>query len=152
MHRNGVRPSARPPVRLSAVPPFRHGHSAPTVPPFPPAPLYYGPMNSHSPHIPYLPARIEGLAPLAKNLWWSWNREARGLFRSIDAPLWGLTRHNPLELLCRVDPERIAACASDSDFLRRYDEVMARLHHETSSRDTWFTHNYGDLDGRPVAY
>jgi starch phosphorylase len=109
-------------------------------------------MNSHSPHIPYLPARIEGLAPLAKNLWWSWNREARGLFRSIDPPLWGMTRHNPLELLCRVDPERIAACASDSDFLRRYDEVMTRLQHETSSRDTWFTHSYGDLDGRPVAY
>jgi hypothetical protein len=58
-------------------------------------------MTPHA-HIPYLPARIEGLATLAKNLWWSWNREARGLFRSID-PTPGLTRHNPLDLLCRVD-------------------------------------------------
>ena len=77
--------------------------------------------------IPYLPARIEGLAAVAMNLWWSWSREARGLFQSIDKPLWRATRHNPLELLCRVDPARIAACASDSDFLRRYDDVMARM-------------------------
>jgi starch phosphorylase len=107
-----------------------------------------------TPHgrIPYLPARIEGLATLTMNLWWSWSREARHLFRSIDEALWHLTRHNPLELLCRVDPARIAACASDSDFLRRYDDVMGRLAHETTSPDTWFARSYPELDGRPVAY
>ena len=107
-----------------------------------------------TPHsrIPYLPARIEGLSALAMNLWWSWSREARALFRSIDEALWHLTRHNPLELLCRVDPARIAACASDSDFLRRYDDVMARLAHGTTSKDTWFAQKYPELDGRPVAY
>src|SRR5512132_3441977 len=102
--------------------------------------------------IPYLPARIEGLSRLAMNLWWSWSRAARALFRSIDPALWHLTRHNPLELLCRVDPARIAACASDADFLRRYDAVMARMQHETSSGDTWFAEANPDLDGRPVAY
>ena len=102
--------------------------------------------------IPYLPARIEGLAAVAMNLWWSWSREARGLFQSIDEPLWRDTRHNPLELLCRVDPARIAACASDSDFLRRYDDVMERMAHEADHGDTWFARNYPDLNGRPVAY
>ena len=102
--------------------------------------------------IPYLPARIEGLAALAMNLWWSWSREARALFQSIDEPLWHYTRHNPLELLCRVDPARIAACASDSDFLRRYDDVMERMGHEADHGDTWFARNYPDLNGRPVAY
>ena len=29
---------------------------------------------------------------------------------------------------------------------------MARMQHETTSRETWFTQNYGELDGRPVAY
>jgi starch phosphorylase len=107
---------------------------------------------AHRTHIPYLPARIEGLAPLAMNLWWSWSREARHLFRSIDPALWHQTRHNPLELLCRVDPARMAACASDSEFLRRYDEVMARLEHETTSQETWYERSYPRLDGRPVAY
>jgi starch phosphorylase len=52
-------------------------------------------MTSPGTHIPYLPARIEGLTHLAKNLWWSWNREARVLFQTIDPSLWGMTRHNP---------------------------------------------------------
>src|SRR5215204_4787611 len=109
-------------------------------------------MLNQQTRIPYLPARIEGLAALAMNLWWSWSREARSLFQPVDEALWHLTRHNPLELLCRVDPARIAACASDSDFLRRYDDVMARLSHGTTSQDTWFAHAYPELDGRPVAY
>lgn len=102
--------------------------------------------------IPYLPTRIEGLAAIAMNLWWSWNREARALFASIDVALWHRTRHNPLELLCRVDPARIAACASDSDFLRRYDAVTERMAHEGNHGDTWFARNYPQLNGRPVAY
>jgi starch phosphorylase len=102
--------------------------------------------------IPYLPARVEGLAAIAMNLWWSWSREARNLFQSIDEALWHRTRHNPLELLCRVDPARIAACASDSDFLRRYDDVMQRMAHEADHGNTWFVRNYPQLDGRPVAY
>ena len=107
-----------------------------------------------TPHsrIPYLPARIEGLSALTMNLWWSWSREARGLFRSIDGALWHLTRHNPLDLLCRVDPAVLAACASDSDFLRRYDDVMSRMAHETSSGDTWFGQTSPESTGRPVAY
>ena len=109
-------------------------------------------MTTQAPRIPYLPARIEGLSELAMNLWWSWSRRARGLFRSIDPLLWHLTHHNPLELLCRVDPDRLAACASDSDFLRRYDEVLARMRHETTSRDTWFHQQHPELDSGPVAY
>ncbi|HEU4700228.1 MAG TPA: alpha-glucan family phosphorylase [Gemmatimonadales bacterium] len=102
--------------------------------------------------IPYLPARIEGLATIAMNLWWSWNRDARALFRSIDEPLWHLTHHNPLTLLQRVDPARLAARASDSDFLRRYDAVLARLHQELTTQDTWFTATQPGLGARPVAY
>ena len=102
--------------------------------------------------IPYLPARIEGLSALAMNLWWSWSREARALFQSIDVALWHYTGHNPLELLCRVEPARLAACASDSDFLLRYDAVMQRMEHEADHSDTWFARNYPDLNGRPVAY
>jgi glucan phosphorylase len=26
------------------------------------------------------------------------------------------------------------------------------MQHETTSRDTWFSQHYGELDGRPVAY
>ncbi|MGH7517356.1 MAG: alpha-glucan family phosphorylase [Gemmatimonadales bacterium] len=109
-------------------------------------------MLTQQTRIPYLPARIEGLASIAMNLWWSWNREARGLFRSMDRSLWHRVRHNPLDFLCQVDPSRVAACASDSDFLRHYDEVMLRMQHDLTTKDTWFRGRYPELDGRPVAY
>src|SRR3989442_8445912 len=73
---------------------------------------------------PALPERIAGLATLARNLGWSWNHDARALYRSIDPTLWRLTRHNPFALLRRVDPARLAACAADPHFLRRYDCLM----------------------------
>ncbi|MGH9894600.1 MAG: DUF3417 domain-containing protein, partial [bacterium] len=84
-------------------------------------------MNPPSEQLPHLPARIEGLADIAGNLAWSWDREARALFRTIDQPIWHLTRHNPIELLHRVDPARLQACARDPEFLRRYDAVREKL-------------------------
>jgi len=102
--------------------------------------------------IPYLPTRVEGLARLASNLWWSWSPDARALFAAVDERLWHATRHNPFVLLRQVDPARIAACASDSVFLRRYDEVMAEFQRVISSTDTWFTQHHGDLRDRTIAY
>jgi starch phosphorylase len=58
-----------------------------------------------APQIPFvqapgtLPGRIAGLAQLAQNLAWSWNRDARSLFKSIDESLWNRTRHNPMRPL-----------------------------------------------------
>src|SRR5437667_10202652 len=69
---------------------------------------------------PALPERIAGLAAVASNLSWSWNRNARALFRLLDPALWRRTQHNPIELLRRVAPERLAACAADPGFLRRH--------------------------------
>src|SRR2546428_934452 len=65
-----------------------------------------------------LPQRIGGLATLARNLGWSWNHDARALYRSIDPTLWRLTRHNPFALLRRGGPPRPAAGAPPPPFLR----------------------------------
>lgn len=100
---------------------------------------------------PYLPPRIEGLAPLATNLWWSWQIPARHLFRRIDEPLWHLTKHNPLELLRRVDPARLAAVAVDPGFLAMYDRVLDSFHRAINSPNTWFQERFPDIT-RPVAY
>ena len=109
-------------------------------------------LTTQQSRIPYLPGRIEGLASIAMNLWWSWSREARALFRIIDAPLWHRVRHNPLDFLCQVDPARVAACASDSDFLRQYDDSMARMVHALTTPDTWFNRHYPGYRDGPVAY
>lgn len=101
--------------------------------------------------IPYLPPRIGGLLDLATNLWWSWSNDARSVFRAVDEPLWHLMRHNPLELLRRVDPARLAACAADPGFLAQFDRVMDARSRALTSPDTWFQASYPDLT-RPVAY
>ena len=101
---------------------------------------------------PNLPERIQGLTAVAVNLSWSWNRNARALFRSIDPALWHLTRHNPIELLRRVDPARLAACAADPEFLRLYDTVMTAAARDATATGTWFATAYPDFLKRPVAY
>ncbi len=109
-------------------------------------------MNPLRDKIPSLPARIEGLAAIATNLAWSWNLDARALFRVIDEPLWHLTRHNPIDLLRRVDPERLASLAVDADFLRRYDALQAWMEQESSAAHTWFHTAHPESDRGTVAY
>ncbi|MDH4045329.1 MAG: alpha-glucan family phosphorylase [Gemmatimonadota bacterium] len=102
--------------------------------------------------LPALPERLAGLAGLATNLWWSWHRESRMLFRAIDEVLWHRTRHNPLELLQEVEPQRLAACAANPEFLALYDRASADLAHALTREGTWFRRRFPEFDGRPIAY
>jgi starch phosphorylase len=49
-----------------------------------------------------VPDRIEGLADLAYNLWWSWHPDARNLFKGLDRAFWKTTGHNPVRLLKEI--------------------------------------------------
>ena len=111
-----------------------------------------------APQIPYVPAppalpgRLAGLAHLAQNLAWSWNREARSLFKAIDEGLWNRTRHNPLRLLQLVEPGRLDELATDQVFCARYDRAMQWLAAERSDEHTWYARTFPELRGRTVAY
>ena len=99
-----------------------------------------------------IPPRLAGLQQLAMNLAWSWNRDARMLFRDIDEPMWQRLRHNPLLLLQRVEPARLLALSTDEAFCARYDRVMQWLQAEKSDGQTWYARTYPELRGKPVAY
>src|SRR5216684_301460 len=109
-------------------------------------------MNQPKPSRPAVPERINGLAAVAANLSWSWNRNARALFRMLDPALWRRTQHNPIELLRRVDSARLAACAADPAFLQLYDAVVAAATQDATSAGTWFATSYPESINRPVAY
>src|SRR6266850_4913451 len=109
-------------------------------------------MNQPKPSRPAVPERITGLAAVAANLSWSWNRNARELFRMLDPALWRRTQHNPIELLRRVAPERLAACAADPEFLRLYDAVAPAVAQDATSAGTWFASSHPESVKRPVAY
>ncbi len=109
-------------------------------------------MTTPAGFIPYLPDRIQGMSALATNLWWSWQLDARELFRAIDPNLWHRTRHNPLELLQRIEPSRLQAVAADGQFLATYDRVMEAFGRLEERQDTWYARHHADVDGRVVAY
>src|SRR5438552_15608220 len=93
-------------------------------------------MTQPEPSRPAVPERISGLAAIAANLAWSWNRNARALFRLLDAALWRRTQHNPIELLRRVDPARLAVCPADPAFLRLYHALVAPPAQDATSART----------------
>jgi glycogen phosphorylase len=99
-----------------------------------------------------LPRRLQGLDELAYNLWWSWNIEARQLFKSLDAPLWKATGHNPVKLLQRIDAHRLVVAAQDPQFLKKYDSVMENFKEAINNSDTWFSKQYPDLRKQVTAY
>ncbi len=101
---------------------------------------------------PEIPVPIDRLWEFALNLSWTWDRDARSLFKSIDLPLWRITRHNPVELLLQVKPERLAALAKNEGFLQRYEAVVSTVEHESTSEHTWFAQHYPEHVDKPIAY
>ncbi len=99
-----------------------------------------------------LPDRIGRLEELAHDVSWSWTRDARKLFRTLDYPLWRQTAHNPVRMLKLIPPEPLQRVASDAAWLATYDRVMARLDDVRSARNTWCATEYGDLASRSIAY
>ena len=109
-------------------------------------------MNDVADRFPILPERINGLAQIAGNLSWSWNRRARALFGALDQPLWRRSRHNPVALLRQVTSERFEECANDPEFLEAYDLVVAELRRENTREGTWFAATFQEVSAGPVAY
>jgi len=103
-------------------------------------------------HLPALPERIAGLAGLATNLWWSWNREARILFYVLDPLLWRRTRHNPIAFLQSVDFARLTAFAADPEFLAMYDRACADLAHALTRVGTWYLSTFPAIAHQSIAY
>jgi starch phosphorylase len=100
-----------------------------------------------------LPARINRLAELARDLWWTWQPDARGAFRRLDYPLWRATAHNPVRMLRLIDPERLQHAASDPTFLRLYDKAITRLDHARAGTHTWWASRFGQSTGsKCIAY
>lgn len=99
-----------------------------------------------------LPVRIDRLAELSANLWWSWHRNAREMFDKIDRRLWRLSGHNPVRMLYDISPERLEFLATDAEFLEIYDQVIKSFTDELSGRHTWWSQETATSLKGPVAY
>ena len=70
-----------------------------------------------------LPAELECLDEIAHNLWWSWNYEARDLWRSLDRELFEKCGENPVLLLEKLPYECKEAAANNKEFMKKVKNV-----------------------------
>ena len=93
--------------------------------------------------LPHLPEPVSRLQDLACNLWWTWNPEARTLFRSLDRDLWETTGHNPVALLQNVSQARLEEAAADGSYTMKCNAVLRRFD-AYLARNSWYDAAYKD--------
>ncbi|WP_368126293.1 glycosyltransferase family 1 protein [Bacteroides faecis] len=74
-----------------------------------------------------IPAELEKLSEISRNIWWAWNFEATELFRDLDLELWKECGQNPVLLLERMSYEKLEALAKDKVILRRMNDVYTKF-------------------------
>jgi glucan phosphorylase len=80
------------------------------------------------------------------NLWWTWQPDARRLFRDLDPGLWDRTNHNPLRMLQLCAQHRLEQVAENDDFRREMDRVYTQFKAYMGDKET-----YGKLrKGSPI--
>ncbi|MBW8712861.1 MAG: DUF3417 domain-containing protein, partial [Acidobacteria bacterium] len=100
---------------------------------------------------PTIPERLRRLPELARDLWWTWNPQAREVFRKLDYPLWRQTAHNPVLMLQMVSQDILTAAATDERYVAIYDAAIDALDDARSARDTWWRNRFPEASG-PIAY
>ncbi len=94
----------------------------------------------------------ERLWALARNLWWSWDPDATGVFRDLDPSRWSELNHNPVALLSEIPLERIERRAQERMLHGRINYAYRRLREYMEADRTWGARHAGILRPRPVAY
>ncbi len=102
-----------------------------------------------------LPASLEPLAAIARNLRWTWDAEATAVFRDLSPALWESCRHDALRLLREAPAADLDARASDAAYLTRVNAAHAR-HVAYLSSSGPYAPTDADAEGptrkHPVAY
>lgn len=82
---------------------------------------------------PAIPERLMFLETLSRNIWWSWNHDAKELFRRIDPRLWEEAERNPIVFLTYISQKRFEELAGDDSFLAHQHRVRERFEKEVGS-------------------
>ena len=67
----------------------------------------------------HLPASLSKLEEIAQNIWWSWNTNAKNLFRQIDKEAWIEASSNPVLLLNILNYDKLVALGENKEFLEK---------------------------------
>jgi starch phosphorylase len=102
--------------------------------------------------VPELPEEIKRLKDLASNLYYSWNPEARQLFRTIDKELWQDVNHNPVKFLREVQQKKLEKYANDAEYLALFKKVIVEFDQYMKPKETWFSKTFPEAKDKLIAY
>lgn len=95
--------------------------------------------------------KITSLTELSKNLWWSWDTEAKQIFEELSPLLWERNNHNPVELLRHISQDELEArCCGE--YGTKIEQVYARFTAYLNEKETWAAKNAPEIVSTPVAY
>ena len=95
--------------------------------------------------------KITSLKELSRNLWWSWDTEAKQIFEELSPLLWERNNHNPVELLRHISNDELEA-RCQLEYGEKIDQVYKRFTAYLNDKNTWATNNAPELVKSPVAY
>lgn len=100
-----------------------------------------------------VPAKLEKLQVLARNLWWVWNDEATELFKEIDGTAWDEAGRNPVLFFEKVSIETLEKVEKDSALIKKIDSVYKKFDEYVSAKPkadkptvAYFSMEYGLTD------
>lgn len=70
-----------------------------------------------------LPEELTKLREIAYNLAWTWNSEAKNIFRYIDINAWHKAQSNPIMLLNTISYDKMLQLCQDKDFMTQLDNT-----------------------------
>lgn len=101
---------------------------------------------------PRIPERFARLGELANDLYYSWNRGVRGLFRHLDEECWDACAHNPRVFIRRVRQHKLDEAARDPILVAEYRNVLAAYDTYHEERPTTRIDDYLACEDDLVAY
>ncbi|RXK89089.1 alpha-glucan family phosphorylase [Chlorobaculum sp. 24CR] len=94
---------------------------------------------------------ISAVKKLSRNLWWSWDTDAKSLFKNLSPLLWERVNHNPVELLRHISADELEALCS-CELGVTIDQVSKRFEQYMVEKNTWAAQHAPQLVSNPVAY
>lgn len=74
-----------------------------------------------------LPESVKKLEEIAHNLWWTWDSDAKNMFRHINPEAWKEAASNPVQLLNLLTFNQLVELGNDTEFTEKLNTIYDRF-------------------------
>ncbi len=90
---------------------------------------------------------------IAYNLWWTWNVDARDLFRDLSPQTYFRCNHNVIAMFDEISDQELAARLLDPKQMSRAQNVINQYNDYMSEEETWTSKHANEIiQSGPIAY